>query len=249
MEKHKFRTVAVAVAILVALVVILLLTNSLRRSSHIVLPESVSSSSGESDESQEKNHNLVDITPQTVKTAIATLKRPTRYIRTLTVRNFWSGGSDSATTTVCVCDDFTRADSNNGNGRVRHMITNGTTTYIWYNQSKNYYTGNAGTISADQEQNIPAYEDVLKLDAKQILSADYQTFSDENCIYVETAKDTDGYVQEYWVSVNTGLLAGAERLKDGKTVYKMNARTVSGTAPTTAEFTLPDGKILHHVEK
>ena len=248
MEKRKFRTVAVSVAILVVMVVILLLTNSLRRSSHIVLPESTSSTSGESDKSQEKNRNLVDITPQTVKTAIATLKRPARYIRTLTVKNFWSGGENSVTTTVYACEAFTRTDTESG-GRIRHVITDGTITYIWYNQSKNYYVGPTGKISADQEQNILTYEDVLKLDTGKILNADYQIFSEENCIYVETAKDADGYVQEYWISVNTGLLTGAERLKDGKSVYKMTAKTVSGAVPTTAEFTLPDGKILHRVEK
>lgn len=248
MEKRKFRAVAAAVAILVALVVILLLTNSLRRSSHIVLPESASSASADSDKTQENNRNLVDINPQTVKTAIATLKRPSRYIRTLTVKNFWSGGDNSVTTTVCVCDNFTRADAESG-GRIRHMITDGATTYIWYNQSKSYYVGTAGQISADQEQNLLTYEDVLKLNSRQILSANYQTFSEENCIYVETAKDADGYVQEYWVSVNTGLLVGAEKLKDGKTIYKMTAKTLSGAVPTTAEFTLPDGKVLHRVQK
>lgn len=248
MEKRKFRTVAVAVSILVVLVVVLLLTNSLRRSSHIVLPESASSGSGESDESQEKNQNLVDITPQTVKTAIATLKRPSRYIRTLTVKSFWSGGDNSVTTTVYVSGQYTRTDAESG-GRIRHTITDGKTTYIWYNQSKSYYVGLAGEISADQEQSILTYEDILKLDTDKILNADYQTFSEENCIYVETAKDADGYVQKYWISVNSGLLVGAERLKDGQAIYKMTAKTLSGTAPTTAEFTLPNGKVLYRVEK
>lgn len=249
MEKRKFRVVAASVSILVVLIVVLLLANSLRRSSHIVLPDRTSAAAGEGSGEREESRNLVDITPQTVKTAIATLKRPSRYIRTLTVKNFWSGGSNSATVTVCVCDGFTRTDTNNGTGKIRHMITDGQATYIWYNQSKNYYTGVSGMISADQEQNIPTYEEILKLDAGRILDADYQIFLDENCIYVETAKDADGYIQAYWVSINTGLLVGAEKLRDGETVYKMSASAVSGTAPTTAEFTLPDGRVLHRVKK
>jgi hypothetical protein len=249
MDKRKFRTVTAGAAILTVLILILLLTNTLRRSSHIVLPASASSASEESDGSQVKNRNLVDITPQTVQTAISTLKRPSRYIRSLTVRNYWSGGSSTATIATYVCDHYTRSDTDSGTGRIRHMITDGATTYVWYNQSRNYFAGAAGKISADQEQSIPTYEDILKLRSSQILNADYRTFSDENCIYVETAKDADGYVQEYWVSVGTGLLVGAEKLKDGETVYKMLAKAVSGTAPTTDKFTLPDGKVLHQVEK
>lgn len=249
MEKRKFRAVTAAFAILIALIVVLLLTNSLCRSSHIVLPEETSSVSSSGAASRQSNGNLVDITPQTVQTAISTLKRPARYIRSLTVKNFWSGGSGMITVTTCVCDAYTRADTDNGGGRVRHVITNGKTTYVWYNQSRNYYVGSAGKISADQEQHIPTYEDILRLKTSQIADADYRSFLDENCIYVETTKDTDGYVQEYWVSVGTGLLVSAERQKNGKTVYRMQAKTLSGTEPTTSEFTLPDGKILYRVKK
>lgn len=250
MEKRKFRTVTAAFAILIALIVVLLLTNSLRRSSHIViLPEGASATSGNSEASRQSDRDVVEITPQTVQTAISTLERPTRYIRSLTVKNFWSGGSGTTAVTTCVCDAYTRTDTDDGSGRVRHVITDGKTTYVWYNQSRNYYVGSAGKISADQEQHIPTYEDILKLKTRQIANADYRTFLDENCIYVETTKDVDGYIQEYWVSVGTGLLVSAERQKNGKTVYRMQARALSKTEPDTSEFTLPDGKILYPVKK
>ncbi len=249
MEKRKFRAVTAAFAILIALIVVLLLTNSLRRSSQIVLPEGASSASGSNAAGRQSDRDLVEITPQTVQTAISTLERPARYIRSLTVKDFWSGGSGTTAVTTCVCDTFTRADTDDGSGRVRHVITDGKTTYVWYNQSRNYYVGSAGGISADQEQHIPTYEDILKLKTSQIADADYRTFLDENCIYVETTKDTDGYVQAYWVSVGTGLLVSAERQKNGKTVYRMQAGALSETEPDTSEFTLPDGKILYHVKK
>ena len=106
------------------------------------------------------------------------------------------------------------------------------------------FTGPAGEISPDAEQTIPTYEDVLALAPEQIAQADYRMVSDVRCIYVETAEDDWGYVQRYWVSVDTGLLAVAERLQDGETVYRMAALTVDETAPDVKTFTLPDGTAL-----
>ena len=40
------------------------------------------------------------------------------------------------------------------------------------------------------------------------------------------------------------LLAVAERLQDGETVYRMAALTVDETAPDAKTFTLPDGTAL-----
>lgn len=129
-------------------------------------------------------------------------------------------------------------------GQTRHTITDGQTTYIWYNGETAVFEAAAGDITADEEQGIPTYETVLELPAKEIAVADYRAISGVNCIYVETAENADGYVERYWVGVDTGLLMAAERLVDEEPVYRMAALTVDMTAPTAADFTLPDGRIL-----
>ena len=125
-----------------------------------------------------------------------------------------------------------------------HAITDGETTYIWYDSEREVYTAPAGGISADNEQTIPTYEEILDLPADSIAAADYRTISGVNCIYLETAADEDGYVLRYWVSVDTGLLTVSERLLDGEPVYRMAALALDQTPPTTADFTLPDGTVL-----
>lgn len=246
MGKRKFGTIATGCIIVIVLVIVM--ANSLHRSSHILLPAETSSKTSSKQSEQKKNDLLLDITPESVQAVIATLKRPSKYIRSLTVKTMWTGGSASFSTDVAVCGKYTRSDTNNGSGRIRHVITDGKTTYVWYNQSQYYYSGSSAGISADQEQHILTYEDILELKKKQIATADYQSFSDENCIYVETVKDANGYVQRYWVSVGSGLLLGAEKLQDGKTVYRMLARAVSDSSPQTKNFTLPDGKVLCKVD-
>ena len=133
-------------------------------------------------------------------------------------------------------------------GQVRHSITDGETTYIWYNGESEVYTGPAGAISADAEETIPTYEDVLALPQDHIVQADYRVVSDVRCIYAETAEDAWGYAQRYWVSVDTGLLVVAERLQKGETVYRMAALEADQTAPPAETFTLPDGTDLLHRE-
>lgn len=127
---------------------------------------------------------------------------------------------------------------------MRHTITGEGTAYVWYNSEESVYSAPAGEITADNEQSIPTYEDILELPVEEITAADYRVASGLNCIYVETAETAEGYALRYWVSVDTGLLVAAEKLLDGSPVYRMGAPTVDQTTPDAAEFTLPDGTVL-----
>jgi hypothetical protein len=158
------------------------------------------------------------------------------------VEQFWNGSSGSYEITVTVSGDWTRTDRTMADGRVRHTITGPETAYVWYDQEQTVYTAPAGSISADNEQSIPTYEDLLELPTEQITAADYRTASSVNCIYVEAA-DGD-YSLRYWVSVDTGLLVAAEKLMGGERVYRMAAPNVEQTEPAAADFTLPDGTVL-----
>lgn len=243
--KRTQKLVTWSIVILVVLVVLLMLMSNLRRSSRVVLPDT-STSAGDSAEQTSGGSaiQVVEVTPETVQAAIATLHRPEAYSRSVTVEYLWNGGSSTSEITVSASSGWSRTDRTLPDGQTRHAITNGETTYIWYNRETDVFTGPAGEISPDAEQTIPTYEDVLALAPEQITQADYRMVSDVRCIYVETAEDDWGYVQRYWVSVDTGLLAVAERLQDGETVYRMAALTVDETAPDAKTFTLPDGTAL-----
>lgn len=247
MKGRKVNLITVGFAVLILLVVALLLRSSLRRSAHIVLPQrtdTAPASSG-SQSSGAEALEVVEVTPSTVRSAVSTLARSDSYCRSLTVDRYWDGGSGETTVFATVSGGWTRTDTTRPGGLVRHSITNGETTYIWYGDSKTFYTGAAGEITADDEQTIPTYEDILKLSVQEISAADYRQLSGVNCIYVETKPDEDGYALRYWVSVDTGLLVSAERVLNGAVVYRMTSLSLSDTTPTTADFTLPDGTVLY----
>ena len=184
---------------------------------------------------------MVEIAPETVQAAIATLSRPQSYQRTVSVEQIWSGGSKKTDLTTVVSNGWTRVDQSLPNGDVRHTLTNGETTHIWYNEEMKVFTGAAGEISADNEQMIPTYEEILSLPVDTITAADYRDYADMDCIYVETAENAQGYALRYWVSVESGLLAAAERMTGETCVYRMTASMPDSAAPAAAAFKLPDG--------
>lgn len=246
MEKRKLDRVTLGFIVLVVIVLVLMFSNSLRRSSRIILPEEGSSAeqTEENTASGDDALTVIAVTPETVQTAIETLHRPDQYSRTIRVEQVWSGGSGSFETTVTVSGRWTRTDRTLAGGQTRHTITDGETTYIWYNSESAVYSGPAGEITPDDEQAIPTYETILDLPVEDIAAADYRSVSGVNCIYVETARDPDGYTQRYWVSVESGLLVASERLLEGETIYRMASLTADLSTPSADRFILPDGTVL-----
>lgn len=245
MDKKNLNRITWTFVVVTVLIIGLMLSSTLRRPAHITLPET-DPEPGQEQEGPVDGGALtvVEISPSTVQAAIGTLVRPTEYRRMVSVEMMWSGGSGSFETLAAASGGWTRLDRVLADGQTRHTLTDGETTYIWYNGEKKVYTAAAGNISADNEQSIPTYEDILALSVEDITAADYRVLSGVNCIYTETAPDEDGYALRYWVSVDTGLLVSAEKLLDGEVVYRMTAITLDAAVPTVGDFTLPDGKIL-----
>lgn len=178
-----------------------------------------------------------EITPHTVRSAVATLSRPASYSRTVRITQFWNEGRGSYEAAVSVSDGWTRIDLEQAAGGMRHTLTNGAETYLWQGDGGSVFHAPAGNISADNEQHIPTYEEVVLLSEDQIRTADYQLMQQERCVYVE-AEDGD-YLRRYWISVDTGLLTAAETLEHDTIIYRMESFAI-GT-PEPAAFLLPDG--------
>jgi len=248
-DRQKLNWITWTVLAVSFVILALMLGGSLNRTTHITLPSSdpprddpAAADGGTSPGAP----TVVEITPETVQAAIASLSRPESYRRNVTVEYFWTGGGGKQELTASVQGPWTRIDRTLPDGRVRVSVTNGKTTYIWYgyDSGAEVYTAPAGEFSADAEQSIPTYEDILDLQAEEIVQADYRPLEELTCIYVETAADAAGYSTRYWVSVENGLLVQAERLLEEETVYRMSAPHVEQTEYDASGFTLPDGTVL-----
>jgi len=247
-DKRKLNWITWAVLALAFVILALMLGGSLNRTTHITLPSSDpprDSAAGDGGTAAGAL-TVVEITPETVQAAIASLSRPESYGRNITIEYFWDGGGGKQEIATAVQGSWTRTDRTLPDGRIRVSVTDGETTYIWYgyDSGAEVYAAPAGEFSADVEQSIPTYEDILELPAEEIIQADYRPLGELTCIYVETAADAAGYSTRYWVSVENGLLVQAERLTGEEAVYRMSSPQVNQVEYDASRFTLPDGTAL-----
>ena len=244
MDRKKRNHVTIVSIGMLILLAVWMLVSSIHGASPITLPgEKSDSEKAETPILSEETLKVAEIRPDTVQTAIQTLKRPKAYTQTIQIQQFWEGGSGSFTVQTAVRDGWSRMDRDLSGQSVRHSLTDGTTTYIWYNRDKKVYQGKAGEISSDDEQSIPTYEEILSLPVQQIGNAEFTTIGPGvECIYVETKADPQHYVNRYWVSVENGLLVAAETLVDAETIYRMSGLGVKLDLPGAESFTLPSGE-------
>lgn len=247
MGKKVTKPVIIAVTALILLVIAFMMRGSLRGPARVVLPEEIESSGEVHTGSENEAIDRIDIRPSTVQAAIATLSRPQEYSRTLRIERYYSGGSAVEEAEVFVRGEWMRTDLTRPNGETRHVITGGGKSRIWYGSSRRWYEG-AALLSADEEQSIPTYEDVLLLDTTSIALADYRMLDSKDCIYVATAADSGGYVERYWVSLEDGLLVAAEKSCGDEVVYRMAGLGVNTEIVKDDAFTLPDGTVLNTAE-
>ncbi|MBQ5739509.1 MAG: hypothetical protein IIV78_03780 [Oscillospiraceae bacterium] len=248
MNKRRMTVFSIVVSVLVLLLAAFIVRSSLGGHEPIVLPpvESVGEQEGSSG-AQDSQVQRVEIRPDTVQSAIASLERASEYGRSITVERYWQGGSSVSVTNAFASGGWLRLDSLETSADIRHTIlSDGGTVYIWYNNDRTYFSAPAA-LTEDAEQGILTYEDVLALPSESIVLADYRSFEGADCIYLETAEDEALRSEHYWVSTADGLLHGAERLENGEVIYRMTVTQTGIELPDTA-FTLPDGTELYKPE-
>lgn len=248
MNGQKMTLVGVVLSLIVLLLVVFMVRSNLKKPERIVLPQEELQGEETSDDGQEGSLlGLVEIRSDTVQSAIVSLSRAGEYSRSVTVERYWDGGSGATLNEVYASGEWLRIDSMDTNADTRHTIlTDDGEVYVWYGMQRTYFHG-AAALSADVEQGILTYEDVLALPTECITFADYRKYEDVSCIYVETLADENGYSERYWVSTSDGLLTAAERVAGDTVVYRMTATQISSELPDDA-FTLPDGTELYHPE-
>ena len=183
---------------------------------------------------------VIAVTPETVQTALATLRRSDSYSRSLTVQDYWSGGSRVRTVQVWVRGDFLRLAVTTAGDPApaqENILIRGEEKWIWYADSTRVYSGPALEGDADAYQTSLTYEGLLAADPADILEADYRSYAEINCIFVQWR---DGaYVSELFIDPATGLLMGERRYEGDILIYTMDSSVPDLTTPNESIFTAP----------
>lgn len=252
MHKKRMAYVTMGFGVLLVVVMVLLAWGGRRQSGGIVLPESLSGSAGTEGNGQDSQLDRIEITPETVRSAIGALPRPAAYRRAQTVETFWSGGSGQSVTQVYVSGSRTRLDAALPDGSVRHTLIEAagerTLAGVWYDDESDWVELGSDELTADQAGRMLSYETVRDLPADAIAQADYREAFGASCIYVETRPDEDEYRERYWVNAYNGLLMEAERLWKDEVIYRFSAGEPEIAPQEESLFRLPDGSALGEPE-
>ena len=131
--------------------------------------------------------------------------------------------------------------------QVRSLISDGTTAYIWYDNSNDAVavTLNEGMTTEDL-LGLPDFDSYLTLSQEEVVDSDYLLLDDYGvpCIYVCAQQDPQ-YSFRYWINLNTGLLFHSDVLENSTRVYEVRQQVYETLAledeAFNDRFLLPDG--------
>ena len=240
-NRNAFFYIIIVLALLaVAALIFLLAPGRDPETPAVLLPTPVPADAAADISGAQDASRLLAVTPDTVQTVIATLSRTDSYARTLTVRDFWAGGSRSRSIGVWAQGDRLRLTvQTEGNSVQEHLLLCGGQKYLWYSDADSVFRSDARDGDADAYQTIMTYEKVLSLPLSDILDAGYEDYEGTACIFVRFRTGTLGYESTCWIDPVTGLLMG-ERCYDGETlIYSMDSTVPEISTPDEALFAVP----------
>jgi len=253
MSTKRILTISIIGSVLiVAALSLVLLTSFLGRDSDAIrLPDTPAASEGPNGAAPDApDLDLVEVTPDTVQAVVSTLSRPESYSRELVIESLWDGGNAFFNISVSVSRVMSSLSSVPPLGPEKRIIVTSDTLYIWYDGDREPFVGDvisegAGYRTADEWQMLVTYEDILALDANDIVEAGYTMFGGEDCIYAVYCSPLLGNTRTYYISSELGLVVAAREYDAaGALVYTMAAGECRIGGADAAAFTLPDGTSL-----
>ncbi len=181
--------------------------------------------------------------PDTVQFALSAIEKPAACSCRYAVESFWEGGESLCRVTVHLREGLKRVRQERESGEKNYLLTEDT-YYIWYGAEGEVLSGPrsgalAGSALAEAVQMSGSYEDLLALEPSAILKTAYEPLEGQPCIYVRARMGRLGYVSDYYIAPDTGLLLKNEIWDGEKLVYRLSSEEIVLSAPDEAEFALP----------
>lgn len=253
MSSKKMLGITVAGVLLIAFIIItgVYLINAAKDTREMPLPDAHSTTSPALNPSGSgtvsNGLERVEVTADNVQAVIATLTRPESYSRDVTIEKFYNEGSASASFDLSthVYKGVT-AIQMEGTGADKNILVTADTLYIWYEKDSEPYKGplgssGDGTRTSDEYSMIMKYEDILNLKPESIQDAGYIEYNEQDCISVTYQSGELGYITKCYISVDLGLLVGAEQFDGTTRVFRMMTGACDVSEPDQSLYVLPDG--------
>ena len=245
---------AFGVLFIAAVIGVMLLSSYLSRDNGVIpLPETPVSEEP-AIETEPDALNRVEVTRESIHDVISTLSRPDVYTREVFIKTFWEGGQTEYQINTTVVYGITSLRILAPMSAEKRIIITSDKLYIWYKGDSAPYIGAIGSTgdgyrTADEWQMLVTYEELLELDQENIIEVGYTEFNGEDCIYAEYLSPLLGYMRKYYISIDIGLVIGAEEYdENGALVYFMTTGECAVGEADPAVFTIPDGTDFNDFE-
>ncbi|NCB74709.1 MAG: hypothetical protein EOM51_08205 [Clostridia bacterium] len=209
-------------------------------SSHVISMPSPAASNG--DLSGDDGISRVEVNPDTVKTVLGTLVRAESFYRSYTIKTYWDGGDSETSLSYWQKGDNIKLRIAK-NESVRNILVRGDELYIWYDNSSSVFNSKLSESSVSKEidrfSGLVTYEEIMDIPQDNILDAYYVDKSGQACIFVEYVSGELNYVNQLFVSVDSGLLVSSEKFDGDKLVYSMESASPELTTPSDDVFKVP----------
>ncbi len=241
------------ICVVAAVAIVLLYLNMSEDTAEVRLPEEssgVSSDVGADNEGEGELNELVyaELRPDTVQYVLEIIEKPKSYSCKYTVESFWDGGKGNFNVSVYVKDGVFSVSILNDAYMKRSIFTD-EDYYIWYVDEDDYYEGTRGSAIdeeriAEAAQMSGSYETLMELEIDDILETKYMQMESAYCIYVKAEIGAFGYISEYYIYPDTGLLLKNDIYDGDKLIYSMNSSDLMLSVPNDECFLLPGGKLV-----
>ena|GEM_PF-2312581 len=200
--------------------------------------------------------DALEITRENVKDIVADLARPDSYKAVCSLTYFTGGGQYVKTRRVTVLNRYQKTEHIDADGsRSMTEIMGPETTFIWDDTPGSLKSLPTGGFLPDASSLTPTYEDILSIDAPDIIGAEYRIERGRPCVWIHAVTPgelgeggTTVYDTEYVVDMQIGLLIRATFSQSGNTVMAFEMTGLETDTVSPGEFVLPDGNGLTAME-
>lgn len=212
----------------------------------ITLPGQGSAVIDTSPEIQEENHQLIQtitVDVSNIQSVVASLSQPASYQCQSELTYYYRDTQAVMKNQLWKQDELVRTSQllEDGAAGQQALITD-SYVYLWSGEEA-YVQFPRQENDADLYSFAPTYEDILQLDAADILTGEVQDVDGQMCLYVVSRDPLTGEQEEWYVLVENGLLLYAEGTLDGTPTYTFRLTELQLEQPEDTRFLLPDGTV------
>lgn len=234
-----------ALAVVAVLLVLFFSARGAGSAQPIVLPEQTVSEKTDTPQESKPGDTLAEISRENVQNVLKkSVSRPESYHQTMRIVITSGSISREQTAERWVQGELVKAQLTDA-FETKCAIADATELYLWYDEEEPVKLARGAGMSADTLAGVPGYERILEFSKSQITQTAFVSLSEQqtDCIYVSVQ---DGALQqEYWVSLESGLLCRQMMLEDGELVYLMEQISLEvfpeHDVAMEGVFSLPDG--------